>query len=804
MFSNYLKTAARSLLMDKVVSIVNVVGLAVGVACFVFIALWVWHELSYDRFHPHADRLYRLAVDNKAEGAIQRYAVSSAPMAVTMAREFPEVEKAVRFTTTGPTLRNPEKNQSFRGDAFAFVNPGVVEVFAIKFIAGDPESALDAPNSVVLTQEMAEKYFGRSDPLGKRLQFTGRVMTVSDERDYQVTGVIENFPENMHRDFDFLASDATLSQIAPQIIQNWDWYFSYSYVRLQEGVSPAVVESKLPDLVQRYMPEETASKTRIWLQPVTDIHLHSNLLFDSPNGDITNVYLFSAIAILIILIACVNFMNLSTARALKRSKEVGIKKVLGAARKQLIYQFLTEAVITSLLSIVLAVGLIELLLPQFNLLSQKTLQVHYWGSDSILPALVALVIVLGLLAGSYPAFFLSAFKPVKVLQGASGKTTGGSAGHAGFRKGLIVFQFVISIVLVFATQVVHNQLEYVRNRKLGFDKEHVAWFVGVQSRHGFNYDTFRNTLLAHPGIIKVAQSSGLPVGQTIRYDYRSDAMTADALSLISTYSVDHDYADLLGLQMAAGRFFSNEFGTDSSAFVVNESAAAEFGWPDAKQAIGQQLRREDGLAGPIIGVVRNFNFTSLRQEIAPLVLSHDPGAFNVAFVKLRGGDIPATLDFIEKTYREFLPEQPYQMSFLDQTLNNMYQSEMQLGQLFRYFAFLAIMIACMGLFGLSSFSAAQHTKEIGVRKVLGATVPGILLLLSREFTRLVAIAFILGAPLGYFLMERWLSDFAYRIEMPLLAFVLAGGLTLVVALISVSYNAIRAALTNPVEALRYE
>lgn len=392
MLKNFLKAAFRNLFKDKLYSLINVLGLAIGVTCFVFIALWVLDELSYDRFLPNVDRLYRLAVDNEVNNSIQKYSVSSAPMAATMAKEFPEVEKAVRFNISGPALRNPENNETFRGDAFTFTDPQTIEIFGLKFIAGDPKTALNALNSVILTREMAAKYFGDADPLGKLLHFTGRANTIPDERDYLVTGVIENFLENSHFNVDFLASFVTLEQIAPQVAQNWDWYFSFSYVLLKQSADPLTLERKLPEMVNRNMPAESAAITRIWLQPVGDIHLHSNLMFDSNNGDIANVYLFSAIAALIILIACVNFMNLATARSLKRSKEVGVKKVLGAGRNQLIYQFLGESIITSLLAVVIAVGLMELLLPQFNQLAQKHLTVHYWGSHSILPGLLGLII----------------------------------------------------------------------------------------------------------------------------------------------------------------------------------------------------------------------------------------------------------------------------------------------------------------------------------------------------------------------------------------------------------------------------
>lgn len=804
MFKTVLKTIFRGLLKDRLYSAINIFGLAVGVACFTLIALWVVDEMSYDRFYPTPERIYRLAVDNELSGAIQQYAVSSAPMALTMAREIPEVEMGMNFVISGPTLRNVADNKTFGGDRFSFTQPAAVDMFGLRFIAGNAETAFEAPESIVLTQEMAEKYFGTTDIIGKTLQFTGRVMTRPDEREYRVTGVIENFPPNSHLTIDFLASAATLDIIVPEIVQNWDWYFSYSYVKLQQGADRKVVESKLPDMVNRYLPKESAAITRIWLQPVTDIHLHSVLLFDTRNGDIASVYLFAAIAILIILIACVNFMNLATARSLKRSKEVGVKKVFGADRKQLIWQFLGESVFTSFIAVLISIGLIQIFLPQFNELAQKELTVQYWGRYSILPFLLGLVVVLGLLAGSYPAFVLSAFKPIKVLRGASGRTTAGSAGDAVLRKTLIVLQFVISIGLIIGTQIVQNQLEFIRNKKLGFDKEHVVSLRTAASQRSDRYNSFRHALLSNPGILAFARSSSLPSGQTIRYSYRSDKMTPEKQNSTYTYSVDYDYFNLMGFEMVAGRSFSRAFATDSAAFVLNESAVTDLGWSNPEAALGQPLRREDGVNGTIIGVVKNFNFMTLRREIQPLVLSVDPSAYNFGLVRLAGGDIPATLDFIEQTYRGFFPEQPFELSFLEETIENQYRAELQLGEIFKYFAFLAIFIACLGLFGLSSFSAEQHTREIGLRKVLGASVPGVMLLLSKDFSRLVGIAFVIGCPPTYYLMQKWLADFAYCQPISITTFLYAGTLAFVIALISVSYNAVRAATANPIDSLRYE
>jgi putative ABC transport system permease protein len=552
------------------------------------------------------------------------------------------------------------------------------------------------------------------------------------------------------------------------------------------------------------MPAETAKVTKIRLQPVTDIHLHSNLIFDTANGEITNVYLFSAIAVLILLIASVNFMNLATAVSLKRSKEVGVKKVLGAGRKQLIAQFLGESLLTSLLAVIVAIGFIELLLPVFNQLAQKTLTIHYLGSDSVIPGMLVLAVFLGFFSGSYPAFFLSAFVPVKVLKGTPGASSSHSGSKAGLRKTLIVFQFAISIVLVIGTGVVYQQLDYVRHKKLGFDKEQMVWFRLPTYREDINYDAFRDKLLQNPGVQMVARTSGLPDGFMVRHGYRSEGMSTEDVSMLPTFSVDEQYFDLLGLEIVAGRKFSQDFISDTTAFILNESAAAHFGWSDPQAAIGQNLHREDGKDGRVIGVMKNFNHASLRKKIEPLILNVDPATLGLVLVKLKPGSIPETLNFLESTFREFFPSQAYEFSFLEDSLNNLYRAEMQQGKIFGYFSFLAIFIACLGLFGLSSFSAEQRTKEIGVRKVLGASISSIILLLSKEFTRLVAIAFIIGCPLAYYLMNNWLSDFAYRINLTPPIFLLAGALALLIALVSVSYNAIKAALANPVESLRYE
>jgi putative ABC transport system permease protein len=799
MFKNYLKIALRNIIRQKSYSFINIAGLGVGLACFGLIALWIQDELSYDRYHPHAYRIYRITPEVTRPNGTQGYAVSAAIMAKTMLEEFPEVEAAVRFNISGVTVGNQEENKFFYEEDFCFTDPSAFDIFGFDFLNGDPESALSEPNTIVITEEMAQKFFSDENPLGKTLTIGSTALGVQQERDYTVTGVIRNVPQNTHFRRSFYASFATLEQIAPEQVNHWGWYWFRCYIRLAEGTPVKVLESKLPGMLERHADTEDREGLTIRLQSISDIHLYSDLLFDFPGGDIANVRIFSAIAVFILLLASINFMNLVTARSSKRSKEVGVKKVMGAQRKELILQFLGEAFVLCFIAGVLALGIIEFCLPGFNKLAEKQLSLN-WGSSHILWGLL-ITIVIGIMSGLYPAFFISAFRPVTVLK--QNRFTGSRSSRQ-LRKDLIVFQFVTAIMLIIATAIVYQQLDYFKHKALGFDKEQIV-SVGIPgSESGFNFDVFKNEMLKNPNIRMVSRAFTLPGFNSIRFAYHTEEIRSEDAIETPTYSVDDQYADLLGLEFAAGRNFSRKFATDSTALILNEKAAATFGWSSPQEALGKILHRGRSRSGKIIGVVKDFHFASLRQPIGPMVMLIEPERFLIAAFKLAEGNTPATLVYLEDTYRTLLPERPFMLNFFDEELDNRYEAETRLGKIFSYFASLAIFIACLGLFGLASFTAEQRTREVGIRKVLGASVAGIVGLLSGEFLKLIGIAFLIASPIVYFLMNDWLSDFAYRIHIGLDVFFISGFIAFSIALLTVSFQAVKAAVANPVEALRSE
>ncbi len=799
MFENFFKIAIRNLSRNKVISLINIIGLSVGMACFLLIGIWVFDELSYDRFHPEADRLYRVVVDYEVPGGVQDYAVSAAVMPRTMREEIPEIELGTAMSFNGMTIRNPQQNVPFIERTVCFAEPVAFEMFGFEFLKGDPETALSTPNSVVITEEIAEKYFGDSDPIGQTLIMNGRPLSVPDEREYRVTGLLKNLPENTHIQRNIFCSFATLELFAERQINHWGWLFFYGYVRLKEGVSPALVESKFPELLTRHADPRDAEGATIRLQPVTDIHLYSDRMFDGQNGDMSNVYLFSAVALLIILIACINFMNLSTARSVKRSKEVGVKKVLGARRKQLITQFLSEAIIAGSLAVVISLVLVELALPVFNELSQKNLTLP-WSNIWLIIGLPTLAILVGVLSGIYPAFFLSAFKPVNVLKNTRSLSSGGGL----LRKGLIIFQFSVSVILIIGTAIVHSQLDYFKNKKLGFEQDQIVTVGMPANLEETRFNALENELKSFSGIDAVIRASSIPGGNTIQFGYTSQQNPDAKPGFMSTYSVDYNFIDLLSLEIIEGRKFREDFGTDTSAFVINETAARDLGFETPHQAIGEELSMEEGKSGTIIGVMKNFHYSSLRQPIGPLVMHISPRRYTLVALKLRANEVEEALAHLETTYRSFFPDRAFSFTFLDERIERQYLEENRLGSIFGYFSFLAIFIACLGLFGLASFTTEQRTKEVGIRKVLGASQFSLLQLLTKEFLILVSIANLIAWPVAWLIMNRWLENFAYRTDMGWGIFLVAGALALIIALATVSWQAIKVSLANPVSALRHE
>lgn len=804
MLKNYLKIALRNLLRHKGYSLINILGLAVGMASCILILLYVHDELSYDKYHKDADQIYRVTREwFNSDGASSLHLGHVAPPIGPLLKiDFPEIQQMVRITDgNNPLIRHQDK--VFQEERFYFADPNIFEIFTLPLLKGDPQKALTDPNSVVLTPTMARKYFGGEEPLGQVLNIDGRA-------DLKITGVMQEVPVNSHFHFDFLGSMKLLELVyGDDEFKNWGSNNYTTYLLFPQNYSIENFKKAVPDFIGRHHPDgkEAIPKTTLHLQRLTDIHLHSHLDSEiEANGNIVYVYIFSAIAFFLLLIACINFMNLATARSANRAKEVGLRKVVGADRRQLIRQFLGETVVMALIALLLAVVLVEAALPQFNAFAGKELALRSQGMLFILASLLGVTLFVGIVAGSYPAFFLSHFQPVAVLKGQKIGST-----RSRFRSVLVIFQFAISIILIVGMGVVYNQLEYCRTKNLGLNKEHIVVLPADQNIVQ-RYPDIRNQLLQHPQIAGVAASKRVPSGRLLDSSGGSviDGEKSEPLNFrIANVRVDHSFIDTYGIQMAAGRNFSTEFPTDSTeAFILNETAVAKIGWPSPDAAVGKPFQYGNRI-GRIIGVVKDFNYESLHQPITPIILLIAPQSFNSISVKMRAAqpaDIATALEFLKQKWQEYRPNFPFQYSFIDERYEQLYQSEHRLGQIFGAFSLLAVFIACLGLFGLASYTAEQRTKEIGVRKVLGASLGNIVLLLSKEFVRLVGVATLSSWPIAYYAMDRWLQEFAYRINInhQLLTFLLAALLAFAIALLTVSFQALKAAMTNPVEALRYE
>ena len=802
MLKNYLKIAFRILRRYRAYSFINIVGLAIGMACCLLILAYVRHELSYDRYHKNASQIYRVVEELDLAGKKTHMAITPAPFAPAMDNDLEEVVHAVRFMSSrniGDKVLVSFRDSHFYEDSWFYADDTVFEVFTFPLVKGDPKTALKEPLSVVVTEEAARKYFGDEDPLGK-------VLTVSDkynQYDFLVTGVLKNIPPHSHFRFDFLASFITLETHYRFNLPNWFNHAYYTYLLLESGCNPKELEKKFPALVEKYTGKVGASVLKPHLQPLTSIHLHSHLRSEiEANSDIVYVYVFSATAFFILLIACINFMNLATARYACRTREVGVRKVVGARRAQLIKQFLGESILFSLLALPFSILFVELLLPVFSSLIGKKLVFNYFSNWLVLIGLLGVTILVGCLSGIYPALFLSAFEPVKVLKGT---VFSGSRGVY-LRKGLIVFQFAISIILMVSTAVIMNQVDYLRTKKLGFQKEQVLVLPLRSKETRVRYELLKNEFLKNPRIMKVTMSSGLP-GRIPHYWVINAELTEELVDVkkkvMSAWvlMVDHDFIKTMGMELVEGRDFSRDFVTDEKeTVIINEQAAKEFGWTSP---LGMKVKTEN-MDGYVIGVVKDFHFKPLYQLIEPIVIYIKPSFFEYASLRISPVDIPSTLADLKDKWRELAPNQPFEYFFLDSDFDSIYRSEERVGKLTASSTLLAIFIACLGLFGLASFTAEQRTKEIGIRKVLGASIPGIVSLLTREFTKWVVVANVFAWPVSYYVMQRWLQNFAYRINVGFLNFLLAAAMTLAVALFAVSYQAIKAALANPVEALRYE
>ncbi|HXB10064.1 MAG TPA: ABC transporter permease [Puia sp.] len=811
MLKNYLKIAFRNLAKYKVISFINLFGLTVGLTCCLLILTYILHEESYDKYNSKANRIWRVTRSfNNPDGIVSLHlGAVSPPFGPLLLNDFPDLQKMTRLLLNGTSpIRYEEK--LFNEDNIFFADNNLFSVFDVNIIKGDRTNALTDPFTVVMTEEVAKKYFGNADPINK-------VIRLDNRYNFRVSAIIAPVPENSHFHPDFMLSFNTLKDSAiygeKGLATNWGNNSFFTYFLLPENYPAKSLEARFPAFLDRHMANpngygagsKPSNLTKIYLQPLTDIHLHGHTDEEiESNGDSSRITVFGAIALFILLIACINYMNLSTARSALRAKEIGIRKVSGAQRHEIIAQFLSESILISWLAIILAAALTLLTLPWINGLTGLHLSAQILLHWNILVPLILTPFVIGLLSGLYPALFLSSFQPVKVLKGlfkAGGNTVN-------FRKVLVVMQFAISIVLLISTAIVFQQLRFMQNASLGFDKEHILT-LGYNNGLDKTFESFRDALQQDPHVLAATRSSRIPSGRLLD-EQGAQTESGDSLRPVSAdikyVAVDHDFVKTYGIPIVAGRDFSRNYATDSTGYLLNAAATKVLGLKTPQDMVGRNFAY-GGVKGKVIGIMGNFNFEDMHQAILPIIFVIPPAnqnQFGRISIKIAGADINTTMAHIEKTWKRYLPEVPFESTFLDERFQKLYKAEQQQGSLFTAFAGIAIFIACLGLLGLSAFSISQRIKEIGVRKVLGASTGSIVTLLSTDFLRLVAIAALIAFPIAWYTMHNWLRDFAYRISIEWWVFFVAGILAAAVALITIGFQAIRAALANPVKALRSE
>ncbi len=801
MFKNYLIVAWRNIKKNKGYSALNILGLGVGMAVFILIMLFVRYELGFDRYHENSRSIYRVVQEQPGNYYLgsNLFAVTPGPLAGAMVQDFPEVLKATRIDDWGDVLvRAGEK--TFLEKRIHWTDPQTFEIFSFPIIRGDGASALRDPFSVFLSESAASRFFGDADPVGRTIVMQAFEMN----SEFKVAGVFRDIPANSHFVMDVVAPFETMGKIQETDLTRWGGNSYYTYVLLQDGADPRALEAKLVAFIAKYEAERgwkhEGRHSRYFLQALTRIHLHSRVNFDmGVIGDARFVLLFASIAVLVLVIACVNYMNLATARSLKRAREVGLRKVVGAGKAQLIGQFIGDSVALTFIALVLSVGFVLAVLPFFRAFVERDIIFDPFRDLALMPALVLLAAVVGTAAGSYPAFFVSAFRPVAALKG-----TGASrAKGRGLRNALIVFQFTASISLIVCTIGVRSQLRYIQNADMGYDRDQILVLIprgGVRT----GLEAFKTELRRNSAVVSVASSSCLPNNVTSSTNARWPGQPESVDIPIYLADADYDFAELYGLELVRGRYFSRDYPSDAKgAFLINESAQKAIGWDDP---VGREFgRTHNGEAmGRIVGVLKDFHMHSFHLPIMPLYLFLDPARSNRISIRIRGGNIPETLAFVRKTWERFAPEYPFEFSFFDEIFDRAYRVERRLGTMFSAFAALTILIACLGLFGLASFTAEQKTKEIGIRKVLGASSSGIILLLSREFMKWVVAANLVAWPIGYFAMRTWLQNFAYRIDLTVSMFLGSALAAFFIAAAVISLQAYRAATANPAESMRYE
>lgn len=809
MIKNYFKTAWRNLVKHKSISAINLFGLTVGLTSCLLITVYILNELNYDRYNKNADNIYRVTRSfNTKDGVVSlNLSTVAPPFGYYLPTDFPEIQKMTRLLPEGiAPLRYKEKlfnqKEAYWADEYLF------DVFSIQVLKGNPATALKDPYCIMLTEESAKKYFGDEDPMGKTIRY-------NNTHELKVTGIYKSFPSNAHMHPEILMSFKTLKDSTmlgeEGLRTDWGNNSFFTYLLLPPHYNTANMLARFPSFIDKYMTgqeyvgNQPSKMTKLGLQKLTDIHLYSHTDFEAePNNDISRVYIFAAIAFFILLIACINYMNLSTARSVLRAKEIGIRKVVGAEKKELIFQFIGESVLITWVAIILAAGLLMLTLPWLNALSGQNLSLSILLKWQVIIPLLGSPFIIGVIAGLYPAIFMASFKPVKTLKGFF--KTGGTG--ISLRKALVITQFSISIILIISTMVVYQQLHYMQKKSLGFDKEQVVVIPYSRALSG-PYESFRNALLANYNIKAASRTSRIPTGRLLdnmdAYVASGDSM-APVTTDIKFVSVDYDFIPAYNIKMLAGRNYSREYGTDTAGYVLNETAVKAIGWKSPQEAIGKAFKYGNR-DGRVIGVINDFHFESMHQRIEPMIFCMFPprvNYFNNLSVKISGANPSSALAAIESTWKKYIPEAPFEYSFLDENFDKLYESEQRQGTIFTSFACIAVFIACLGLLGLSAFTISLRVKEIGVRKVLGAGVSGIVALLSKDFLLLVLAAALISFPIAWYAMNSWLKDFAYRVNIQWWVFLIAASAALLVALVTVSFQAIKAAVASPVKSLRTE
>lgn len=802
MLRNYFKIAFRNLWRNRVFSGINVFGLAVGLASCLLLFLYISHELSYDEFHQKGDRIVRVVMEYSMEGQANRVQQTGTKVAPEFGRQFPEVEAGVRLENRQAVVSYGDRR--FSEKRVVYADSTLFDIFSFPLKQGNPKTALTGPNKVVLSESAARKYFGDENPVGK----TVRISAGGGDRDYAITGVVADCPANSQIKYDLLASFTTLSASKRE-----QWFSANyaTYLLLRKPESMASLQAKIPGFMKnQFSAEEMTGGNYLtyYLEPLQKVHLYSDVEGNfEPNGDLLYIYIFGSVAILILVIACVNYINLATSRAVERAQEVGVRKVMGAQRTQLFGQFMGESLIVTFVALGLGLVLTYLSLPLFNELSDRSFSLGALAEPEHLLGLVGISALVSLIAGGYPALVLARFEPVRVLKGHL-KT----AGAGQFRRVLIVFQFAITAFLIVCTLLVNNQLSYIQDKKLGYSKDHVL-VLPADRQVNEEIRALKSEFRQNADVKQVARAYESPTVIGGGYSMRRLDKSQQPYKSVTALPIDEDFAKTMNLRIIAGRdLTANDLeratipGSDSLRhfhFILNESAVKEMGWQSPQEAIGKKMDMDLGRPGEVGAVVEDFHFASMKHKIGPLVLFPEDGG-HVLLVKLSGSQLPQTLQFLEDKWKTIVPSRPFEYAFLDEEFHKVYSAETRTGRIFGVFAFLSILLACLGLFGLSAYTTAQRTKEIGIRKVLGASVSGIVLLLSRDFLKLVIVAIVLASPLAWWAMSRWLQDFAYRIDMAWWVFAVSAIIAVGIAFLTVSFQSIKAALMNPVRSLRSE